>query len=149
MDNLTEEKRQKVIDSSNIMMERNIYSNGLRIYALEPFLDGKYYSDQSSFVCACFRSAGYDIPWMNVYAFRQSDLFETITVSDYNDIINKAKLADIIIFKSNMGIISSIRDKHVNIRIHQKEKNIPMTMSLSSIMKYKTKVVLKRFREFI
>lgn len=144
----TKEKRQKVINGSNAMMERNIYSNGLRIYALEPYLDGKYYSDESSFVCACFHSAGYNIPWMNTHAFRRSDLFETIPTIDYNDIINSAKIADIVIFKSKMGIVSSIRNESINIRIHQKEKGVPIITSLSNIA-MKDKIILKRFYEFL
>ena len=52
--------RQSIIDNSRVMIGRNEYSMELdqRVCALTPYKDGKYYSDCSSFVSACFMAGG-------------------------------------------------------------------------------------------
>lgn len=142
----------KIILRSKPMLNRNIYCPGLRTYSIEPYIDGKYYSDSSSFICSCFIIAGFDIPWMNIYALRSSDLFETIPIKFENDKIkniDSLKVADIILWYGGAAMVHSIKNNKVILQ-HQRENETPSIIELRDAEKlYFELPTIRRFKKFI
>lgn len=102
--------RQSVIDNSAVMIGRNLYSQGLRTYALTPYKDGNYYSDCSSFCIAALKAGGYDVPWANTYGIIDDNKnYHTVNVSiDGRHIINAAsvlEVADIIVWPNHCCMV--------------------------------------------
>ena len=142
--------RQRVIDNSKVMIGRNNYSQSLRVYALKPYLDGNYYSDCSSFICACFKSAGYDVPWMNSYAIATSDLFNTMPFTSTGNHIDNPEVilkpADVIVWDGHVEMIHSIKDGIVYVQGHG--NNTPHIDTLSNVEKYNGRChYIKRLKE--
>lgn len=113
-----------IIKNSSVMIGRNVYNQFLRTYALEPYKDGKYYSDCSSFVCAAYKAGGYDIGWKNSYGLESTDKLHTIHV-DYmyngNHIKDADKvlhIADLIIWNGHVEMVHSIKDGIVYVQGH-------------------------------
>lgn len=73
--------RQKAFrEAFDKCLGRNIYSQAKREYALQPYADGRYYSDCSSIGDACLSAAGCETPWLNTAGIYTSSLFETVPV---------------------------------------------------------------------
>lgn len=116
-----QEKRQSIIDKSKITLGRNIYSQSLRTYAITPYTDGKYYSDCSSYVCACYKNAGYDIGWTNTTGLETSKYFKTVKTISGKHIDNASdilRVADIIIWNGHVEMVHSIVNGVVNLQGH-------------------------------
>lgn len=132
---------RKIILYSRDMIGRNNYCDDLRIYALEPYIDGKYYSNKSSFTCACFIYAGFDIDWMNSYALKKSDLFEKVDEKDIH-------LADIVIWSECIGIVCEVENQ-IKIQL-QEEGCKPSIITLEEAkQKFSGDPKFKRFKRFI
>lgn len=57
------EARTKVRDKYRTILGRNRYSQAKRSYVFKKYSDGKYYSDCSSSIAACYRECGYPITY--------------------------------------------------------------------------------------
>lgn len=147
-----EQKRQDIINKSSVMMGRNLYSQGLRIYALTPYIDGNYYSDCSSFACACFLAAGYKIPWMNTTALRSSELFTTIPTS-YEDGHTEnpsaiLKPGDLVIWYGHVEMVHHIDGADVILQGHG--SGVPDLVSLYDAERYHGgKPLVRRLNELM
>lgn len=142
---------EKIIQNSRIMLGRNIYSQSLRTYALTPYSDGKYYSDCSSFVCAAYKTGGFDIGWTNSYGLATIDKLYTVQV-DYTDNgvhIKDAKkvlhVADVIIWNGHVEMIHSIKNGIVYVQGHGSDK--PKVQKLYDVEKWNNgKPIVRRIR---
>lgn len=144
--------RQSIIDNSRVMIGRNEYSMELdqRVCALTPYKDGKYYSDCSSFVSACFMAGGYDVGWNNTKSFCTNDLFHSVSIVQSGQyIINADKVlkpADVVIWPGHCCIIHRIEESVVYVMDHGDDN--PRILALSSVCSWNYgDIVVRRLRE--
>ena len=108
-------RRLKALDSAgrerwkaayNTLIGRNFYSQDLRNYVFTPYA-GKYYSDCSSSICACYQKAGYtNVSLLNTEGMYFSNLFEDVPVTIKKGYISdpeKLKVGDILLFRGNLS----------------------------------------------
>lgn len=101
-----EEKRKRVLEQYKKMLGRNIYSQDitLREYAVEPYKDGKYYSDCSSSIRRAYRAAdiGMDNIGGNTAGIHQKGRIVPVTI-EKGKIKDPEKLrkGDCLMFRGN------------------------------------------------
>lgn len=142
---------EKIIQNSSIMIERNLYNQNLRTYALTPYDDDKYYSNCSSFVCAAYKAGGFDVGWMNLYELRNTDKFYDVQI-DYNDngvhikdAANVLHIADVIIWNGYIEMVHSIENGIVYVQGHNSDR--PKIQKLYDVEKLNNgKSIVRRMR---
>lgn len=143
--------RQSVIDKSSPMIGRNIYSQSLRQYAIEPYSDGKYYSDCSSMCSAAYMTAGYNVGWNNTYSFCDHKDFYTVPCAQSGQHLikpeNVLKVADLIIWPGHMSMVHHIEGETIYIQDHGSGN--PKLRTLYDCEKYHSgNIVIRRYKVF-
>lgn len=143
--------RQSVIDKSSVMLGRNIYSQGLRQYAIKPYTDGKYYSDCSSFCSAAFMTAGYNVSWNNTTSFKSDNNFYTVPITQNDKQIANAsnilKIADVIIWTGHCNMVHHIDGDTVYLQDHGSGN--PKIIKLSDAERWNSGyIVVRRLKAF-
>lgn len=145
------DNRQNIIEESACMIGRNIYSQSLRTYAINPYKDGKYYSDCSSFVSAAYKCGGYDIGWQNSSSFKTHSKFYSVDIKvDGKHIVNPEKvlqIADVICWNGHVEMVHSIKNEVVYVQGHGDD--VPKIRKLYDVEKWNSGTpVVKRLKEF-